>query len=611
MTPTKTKEIIISHPIHQEEQYILCVDDDMNFLKSISFTLCEKINPIGQISPWYRFAFLNNPIQALEMLGELLEDGRSVAMVISDQKMPQMKGTDFLAEVNKFFPYSMRVLLTGYAGLESAIEAINKKLLDKYLTKPIEDEKDFILSIQHLLQLHQTNDQLRRTENKIRHLAYHDSLTRLPNREAFKERLEQALNLAKRNDRLMAVLFLDLDNFKRINDTLGHAAGDLLLQTVAERLVSSLRTSDCIIHGNPEPQRRQVARLGGDEFTVLLSELKTNSDAAVVSARILETLSHPFLLGNQEITITPSIGISVFPGDGEDVDNLLKNADMAMYYAKKSGKNTYRFYDKSMGEAAYKRLVMEGKLRRALERGEFLLHYQPQVNIMNCCVAGVEALLRWDNDELGLIPPSTFIPLMEETGLILPIGEWVLRTACAQTKAWRDAKVPVTRVSVNLSALQFVQPNLVQLIAQILRDSGLEASCLELEITESILMEDGDEALSTLQALKAMGVQLAIDDFGIGYSNLSYLKRLPIDRLKIDQYFVHNIGLDPKDAAIITAIITMANSMDLAVVAEGVETDVQLSFLKDRRCNEMQGYFFCRPLPSQDISRYLEKDIKL
>lgn len=600
----KTKTL---SPLDQEEHYILCVDDDANFLKSIGFILSEKINSLQQTDPWYWFSFLDDPLQALEMLKEILEDGQSVAMVISDQKMPQMKGTDFLAEVSKLSPHSMRVLLTGYAGLESAIEAINRKILDKYLTKPIEDEKDFILSIQHLLQIHQMNDQLRQTEDKIRHLAYHDSLTRLPNREAFKERLEQTLDVARRYDRPMAVLFLDLDNFKRINDTLGHSMGDLLLQTVAERLVSAIRTSDYVIQGNPEPNGRQVARLGGDEFTVLLSEIKTSTDAAVVSARILETLSHPFLLGNQEVTITPSIGISVFPDDGEDVDTLLKNADMAMYHAKKSGKNNFRFYNKSMGEAALKRLVMEGQLRRALERGEFSLQYQPQVDIADRSISGVEALLRWNNEELGLIPPSMFISLMEETGLIIPIGEWVLRTACAQTRAWQNAKVAIPRVSVNLSALQFKQPNLVKLIAQILQESGLEADCLELEITESMLMEDSGEALSTLHALKAMGVRLAIDDFGTGYSSLSYLKRLPIDRLKIDQSFVHNIGVDPKDAAIITAIITMAESMELAVVAEGVETDAQLAFLEARHCHEMQGYLFCRPVSPEDITHALEK----
>ncbi len=588
-------------PSAEEEQYIICVDDDLNFLKSLSFIFPERSAPDNLDKVWYRVLYLEDPLKALSTLHDLIAESRSVAMVMSDQKMPQMKGTAFLSEVKKISPDSILVLLTGYAGLDSAIESINNKLLDKYLTKPIEDENAFVQDIQHLLHMYQLNKKLKQTEEKILFLAYRDSLTKLLNREAFKERIYQNVVLCLPQNRRFAVLFLDLDHFKRINDTLGHSVGDLLLQEVAERLHSCIRATDYVAQINSENRDTNIARLGGDEFTVLLSDIRHVEDAALVAQRILAIFGRPFKLEAREMTVTVSIGIAVFPQDGQDAENLLKNADMAMYRAKKLGRNSYHFYHESMGEAALQRLTLEEQLHKALGRKEFFLVYQPQIDVTNNHVVGVEALLRWDNEVLGSISPRVFIPLAEETELILPIGEWVLRTACAQIKAWREAGVLIPRVAVNLSARQFMQPYLLNLIAQVLQDTSLEPGSLELEITESLLMTDSNAAVDILCALKAVGVHLAIDDFGTGYSSLNYLKRFPVDRLKIDQTFVSNIPFDSNDAAIAMAVLAMADRMRLQVTAEGVETEAQLNFLKTEGCKEMQGYFFSKPLLPEKI----------
>ncbi|MDX1656185.1 MAG: EAL domain-containing protein, partial [Candidatus Competibacteraceae bacterium] len=388
-------------------------------------------------------------------------------------------------------------------------------------------------TIQDVTPLHQA-------EAQIQHMAYFDSLTGLANRRRFKEWINQGLHLAEVQDHLAAVLFLDLDDFKRINDTLGHNVGDLLLKEVADRLSASVRVSDWVVRpGDDENLAGGVARLGGDEFTVLLNHLNQIEDAGGVAQRILDALAAPMALSGHEVVVTPSIGISVFPYDGQDADMLLKHADTAMYDAKRSGKNRYRFFDQSMNDAAYRRLTLENHLRRALERNELFLNFQPQADLWNGPVVGVEALLRWHNQELGMVSPAEFIPLAEETGLIIPIGEWVLRQACHQARAWQQEGLPAIRVAVNLSARQFTQKNLVEMVAEILEETGLQPCYLELEITESLLMEDVEEGIGTMHRLKALGVKLAIDDFGTGYSSLSYLKQFPIDRLKIDQSFVN------------------------------------------------------------------------
>jgi diguanylate cyclase (GGDEF)-like protein/PAS domain S-box-containing protein len=452
---------------------------------------------------------------------------------------------------------------------------------------------------------------LRQAEERIRELAFIDGLTRLPNRELFKVRLAGAITLARRQQRKIALLFLDLDNFKRINDTLGHAVGDLLLQATARRLAESLRESDTVARGDPNDDFENMARLGGDEFTVLLTEIRRSEDAAIVAERLQAALSQPLNLAGHEISVTPSIGIAIFPVDGEEPETLLKNADMAMYFAKRQGRNLYRFYDPTLNEAALQRLRMETHLRRAIEREELSVYYQPQLDLPTGCVSGVEALLRWDSPELGSVPPNDFIPLAEETGLIVPIGEWVLRTACRQAKVWQDEGIHMPRVAVNVSVLQFVQPGFTALVAQVLEETGLPAGCLELEMTESLLMKDPEGAVRTLHALKDLGVQLAIDDFGTGYSSLSRLKQLPIDRLKIDRAFVRDVAEQRDDAAIAMAVIAMAESMGLKVIAEGVETDAQMEFLTAKNCDEVQGYYLSRPLPCEDATvmlRGFQKD---
>jgi diguanylate cyclase (GGDEF)-like protein len=449
--------------------------------------------------------------------------------------------------------------------------------------------------------------EMRLAEERIRQLAFIDSLTQLPNRELFKDRLGEALKLAKRYSRGLALLFLDLDNFKRINDTLGHGVGDLLLQATAERLRLSLRNSDTVARGESDEPDGSIARLGGDEFTVLLPEIRRSEDATLIAERIQASVSQPLSLGGHEVFITPSIGIAVFPRDGEDPETLLKNADMAMYLAKRQGRNLYRFYDPALNESALQRLTMENQLRKAIEQGEgqLSLHYQPQLDLPSGRISGVEALLRWHNEALGSVSPVDFIPLAEETGLIIPLGEWVLRTACGQAKIWQEAGISLPRMAVNISVLQFVQPGFPGLVAQVLEETGLAANALELELTESLLMKDPEGAGRTLQALKNLGVQLAIDDFGTGYSSLSRLRQLPLDRLKIDRVFVREVNSQPDDAAIATAVIAMAESMGLKVIAEGVENEAQLRFLKAKRCDEIQGYYLSRPLPAAEIAAVL------
>jgi diguanylate cyclase (GGDEF)-like protein len=466
------------------------------------------------------------------------------------------------------------------------------------------DESGRVVSLSGTLQ---DITERRQTEEKVRQLAYFDSLTGLANREYFKERLAQAIALARHYNRQLAILFLDLDNFKRINDTLGHNVGDLLLKAVAARLHACVRASDAVSWLDTVDSSEQVARLGGDEFTLLLSEVSSSEDAVRVANRILDALSKPLTVGGHEVFTTPSIGIAMFPQDGEDVESLLKHADIAMYYAKHYGKNLYKFYTESMKDAAVRRLTVENYLRKSIERGELTLYYQPQIDLTNGHVSGVEALLRWHNAELGTISPAEFIPLAEETGLIIPIGAWVLRTACAQAKAWQDAGLALPRIAVNISVLQFVQTDFTDFVAQILNETGLSPHALELEITEGLLMKDAEGAIRTLGLLKDQGVQFAIDDFGTGYSSLSYLKRFPIDRLKIDKAFVQEINSNPDDAAIATAVIAMARSMNLGVVAEGVETGAQLNFLKKKCCGEVQGYYLSKPLLPGDMETVLRQ----
>ncbi|ABO49880.1 diguanylate cyclase/phosphodiesterase with PAS/PAC and GAF sensor(s) [Desulforamulus reducens MI-1] len=440
----------------------------------------------------------------------------------------------------------------------------------------------------------------KRIEEILRYLAYHDSLTELPNRTLFNDRLSMALNQAHRNKNKLAVMFLDLDHFKKVNDTLGHDIGDQLLKGIAQRFSKLLRKGDTI------------ARIGGDEFTILLHNITRAENASIVADKIIDTLANPWIIGNHEFHITTSIGIALYPDDGTDAESLLKNADAAMYQAKEMGRNNYQFYTPTMNAQTLRRFELENNLRRALDRKEFVIYYQPQVEIHTGKIVGVEALIRWQHPQRGMISPAEFIPMAEETGLIIPIGEWILRRACAQNKAWQDRGFSPMRVTVNLSARQFLQPHLPQYISNVLEDTGLGPQWLELEITESLAMKDVAFTEKTLIELRKMGITLAIDDFGTGYSSLNYLKRLPIDILKIDRSFIHDLNTESDDVAIISAIITLGHNLKMKVVAEGVETKEQLMFLRQQQCDLMQGYLFTKPLPVRELEqKYLSNNTKL
>jgi diguanylate cyclase (GGDEF)-like protein/PAS domain S-box-containing protein len=433
----------------------------------------------------------------------------------------------------------------------------------------------------------------RAMSHKMTHFAQHDLLTNLPNRLLLNDRISQSISLARRQNRPIAVIFLDLDRFKYINDSLGHAVGDQLLQSVSKRLLAGVRGSDTI------------SRQGGDEFVILLSEIANPEDAATSAKKILLSLNAPHSIGEQDLHIGGSIGISVYPADGEDAETLIKNADTAMYHAKERGRNNFQFFRAKMNLKAVERQSLEGSLRRAVEREEFVLHYQPKVNLDTGAITGVEALIRWQHPDRGLVPPSQFVPIAEDCGLILQIGRWVLREACRQARAWQVAGLPRLPIAVNVSAVEFRDPGFVEGVQTALSETGLEAQYLELELTEGVLMEDAESTASVLQELKTMGVHLAVDDFGTGYSSLSYLRQFPIDVLKIDQSFVHRITADPDDTTIVSAIINMGKSLKRLVVAEGVETREQRAYLQTQCCAEGQGYLFSRPVSAARFAHLL------
>jgi len=467
-------------------------------------------------------------------------------------------------------------------------------VIELFSTQPIRPDEaltHFLLSVG--AQIGQSF-QRRLAEDRLRFIASHDSLTDLPNRSMLNERLKHALHQGARYNRGIAVMFIDIDRFKVINDSLGHSAGDRMLQDCARRLTECLRESDTI------------ARLGGDEFVVMIENFTAPRDAIVVAQKVLVGMAKPFFVDGQEFLVSASIGISTFPDDGADAETLLKNADIAMYRAKDLGRNNYQFYSAQMNKHTFERLAMESSLRRAVERNEFLLHYQPKLDLRTGAIAGVEALVRWQHPDWGMVSPAQFIPLAEETGLIVQIGEWVLRTACEQSRKWREEGIPALRIAVNLSARQFAQKTLLRDVGKIIAESGLTPESLELEITESLVMHNPEQATQTLEELKAMGISLSIDDFGTGYSSLSYLKRFPLDCVKIDRSFIKDIPVDADDMAITKGVIALGHSLRLKVVAEGVETAEQLDFLRANDCDELQGFFFSKPLPSEEVTTFLK-----
>ena len=468
-----------------------------------------------------------------------------------------------------------------------------------YEEKTITPLKDDDGRITHFVATGKDISERIQTQERLAYMAQHDPLTDLPNRALLLDRLKQSLAGARWRERRAAVLFVDLDRFKTINDTLGHEVGDRLLRQLAERFQRSVRDGDT------------VARFGGDEFVILLDDVASEEDVSGVAQKVLQALAPPFQVDHQTLYVTASIGVSLFPNDGEDASTLLKNADIAMYRAKELGKNTYQYYSADMSSRAFERLTLESNLRRALEQGEFRLYYQPQVDVTTGAIVGVEALLRWQHPEFGLVMPNDFISLLEETGLIVPTGEWILDTACAQLVAWHALGWPRLRLAVNLSPRQFQTQNFTAVVKQAIDRFDGDPGRLELEITEGMLLRHAPVTVETLETLHMLGVRMAIDDFGTGYSSLSYLRRLPIDTLKIDRTFVRDIPHDPDDSAITVAIMALAQSLKLEMIAEGVENTAQRDFLQTRGCNLMQGFLFSRPLPAEEITRLLQSGKKL
>ena len=436
-------------------------------------------------------------------------------------------------------------------------------------------------------------DEKTKADERIEYLASHDSLTQLPNREMFNEMLRHAIEAAGRHQRQFALLFIDLDRFKVINDSLGHDAGDMLLVQIADRLRVCLRSSDV------------VARFGGDEFVVLVEEINERGDVERVAADVLAALARPMQLRGHECHTTASIGIAMYPSDGSDAQELTKNADMAMYLAKEDGKNGFRFFSRAIKTQSIERLTLESALRRALEREQFLLHYQPKIDMVSGQITGVEALLRWTHPDLGLVPPGQFIPLAEETGMIVPIGRWVLKEACAQNMAWQRRGLRPVTMAVNLSPRQFADEHLLQDVDEALLASGMSPVLLQLEVTESMVMRNVSRAIRVLDAIQNRGIRLAIDDFGTGYSSMSLMKQFPIDTIKIDRSFVRDLSHDSEDQAIAQAIISMGKALGMTVIAEGVETVEQQEFLRSHACDEMQGFLFSKPLPPRELAELL------
>jgi diguanylate cyclase (GGDEF)-like protein len=541
---------------------------------------------------------------AEEALAALSEN--TFDLVISDIDMGAMSGLELVPHVHSLSPDTVVVMISGNQDIGFAIEALRVGAFD-YITKPI-DLRHVEASVERALNHCNLLKEKRRYKEQLETLleertaqvdwlAYYDTVTSLPNRALFEDRLTHAVSVAKSADQSLGVLFISLDQFKKVNDSLGHGPGDILLREFAERLQSCITKSDT------------VARFGSDEFALLRTQIDGTKDVIETIASLFQVLKFSFDLPGHELFATASVGVSLFPLDGEDCQTLLKNAGAALYKAKRSGGANYQFYTADMHELATKRLALESNLRRAIRNEEFLVHYQPRVSVDSLTVTGVEALVRWQHPQLGLIPPSEFIPLAEDTGLIVPIGEWVLRTACLQGRRWRDQGFAPIQIAVNISARQFHDRDLSPTVIRILEETGLSPKCLELELTESSIMGDGEFAAEMLNRLKSMGINISIDDFGTGFSSLASLKRLPIDVLKIDQSFVREATSDPDDAALVMAIITLAHNLRLRVVAEGVETEDQLRFLQLLRCDEIQGDFFSKPLSAETLVRIFEPQI--
>jgi len=570
---------------HNNKSTILIVDDEIVSRYTVEALLSSE---------GYTLVFAEDGEEALQKAATLIPD-----LMLLDVMMPGMDGFEVCQQLraNPRLAELPVVMVTALDDRESRLRGLEVGA-DDFMSKPF-DRAELRARIRTITRLNRYR-RLVETEEQLVYLANYDTLTGLPNRNLLKERMRQTLGRASRNQLGVALLTLNLDGFQMINDSLGHEVGDKMLCEVAQRLSQTVSVS------------ATLARLSGDEFAVATEEsanpIKDVSDTA---QRLLDCISQPMTFHEHEIVITASIGISVYPSDGDEAPTLLKNARAALSRAKSEGKNTYQFFTEEMNTLALKRLVLENQLRKALERHELHLFYQPQIDLRNGQVVGMEALLRWQHPDLGLVSPAQFISVAEETGLIIPIGEWALRTACQQNQAWQNQGLPKARVSVNVSAKQFQHPNLLQMVKQAIVESTLNPIYLELELTESILMDENrlrkDNVLLVLSDLQSMGIHLAIDDFGTGYSSLSYLKRFPLNTLKIDKSFVQDVCTNRDDAAITTGIIAMAHSLELVVVAEGVEEPGQLEFLHHKGCEIGQGYLFGRPLSVANMSQFLQQ----
>ncbi len=524
-------------------------------------------------------------------------------LIISDIDMGGISGLELVRRVHSLSPETVVVMVSGNQNIETAIEALHVGAFD-YVTKPIDLrylEAAVERALQHCQLLKETRsykeqleDLLQQRTAEVDRLAYYDTITQLPNRILFEDRLAQAVAIARSTDQSLGVLFISVDQFKTVNDSLGHGPGDSLLREFAERLKSCISETDT------------VARFGNDEFALLQTQIEGTNDVIETIGSLSQVLKFAFDLSGHELFATASVGISLFPLDGQDSETLLKNAGAALYKAKKSGGANYQFFTADMHEVASGRLALETNLRRAIQNEEFLIHYQPRVSVDSLAITGFEALVRWQHPQLGLVSPSEFIPLAEDTGLIVEIGEWVLRNASLQNRRWQDQGFAPIPVAVNISARQFHDQDLSQTVIRILDETGLAPEHLELELTESSIMQNAEFAAGVLSRLKSMGIDISIDDFGTGYSSLASLKRLPIDALKIDQSFVRDATTDPDDAALVMAIITLAHNLRLRVIAEGVETEEQLHFLHLLRCDEIQGDLFSKPLAADAFASLLD-----
>ena len=547
--------------------------------------------------------FCNGAEPAVDAVKAALAAERPFAVVFLDMRMPP--GPDGIwaaSKIREIDPEIEIVVCTAYSDVDPG---------DMGARVPPEDKLSYLQKPFHVHEVRRMAIALGskwRAERRIVRLAYFDSLTGLPNREQSGARLAAALESAAKHQQTLALLYIDLDNFKRINDTLGHGVGDELLRVVATRLGNALRSNDSVARAGSETSRLgNLARLGGDEFIAIVQDIDGADAPGVVADRLIRVLQEPMQLAHHTVVITPSVGVATYPTDGQDAETLLKHADMAMYFSKRRGPGMFAFFDPNMNVGVVRRFTLEEQLRGALERGELSLHYQPEFDISGGHLSGMEALLRWNNEQLGVVQPGEFIPVAEESGLILPIGEWVLRQACQQAKQWLAEGVQLGRVGVNVSAQQFSMRTFPAQVESILRETGLDPAVLELEITESVVLKDENWAEQALRDLKRIGVSLAIDDFGTGHSSFSRLRQLSVDRLKIDRTFIKGLGDSHDDRAIAEAIISMCHALKLRVIAEGVETMPQLLFLQERQCTEAQGFLLSVPLPVQEAGQFLRR----